>query len=510
MTAPEPASPPVPWSDPPLAAVVEAVPVLCAALARARAAGRVLARASAEDEVADAAFMYTTACAALGRALLCALAAPATAGAAPSEGPAAQDDKAPGDLNPPDEGGPDVEGHAAGASATHPTGDAWAPRLADEDEDPADLPTAPGGARALLRVGGAVLPTAEAGCAGGAAAPEPVAPPADARTPAEAGVGAPGSASALDTAGLDAARAALAARLKGSPPTRAPRAVVRAAPPVVDFADLLGALGAPVDLTPADAPAAELIRLQRALDGAPVWPTLPDPKHRALVEVFTLRLRVLQDNGGVETDAIDVIFGRLTDHSATHRPGFVHGLARAHTPLFGAWRTDLGRAWTAALRLAEGDDGSGAARAVAKPRPAAAPARTKEKAGAPEATAEGTPSVDPAVRAFCAGKRALLAGAERLDEDILGRLETGLGLDQLEWLSGKKPRPVSAKASALRHGDYPLVIVLKSFMSHRVTDSLVPACRASGTPIAWVDKGYGLTQVAEAVHKAIKGGPVEP
>ncbi len=521
MTAPEPVFSPSPLDAPALAAWIQADPALGRAHREALAAGDALARAAAGDRP-GAALTYTLACAGLGHALLAAL--PLTLDAARPSGPSATAPEAEC------RGAVDLS-RLAGRADTAAQGDDLA-----EDE-----PTAPAGARlpfpsSHLGPGGGAWATAARATADGAHA--------GARAPTEAGAGPaeglPASNyteeyatneidngdedddDANDDAGpsrtsraavpppvavsaspplqgdaLAGALAALSHRMKGGDPARASVAIRMQSPPTVTLSQLLEALGPPTPLMAPGSAEAELRRLRGAVDRAAEWVALPAADHQALVAVVTLRARALQERLNGEDGALDALFGKLTEHSATHRPGYVHGLNRAHAPQRGSWAADLEQATAAAGRLAAhakrtlAPTKSGV-KAKAKAHPAASGAAPAQRP---------TPAIAPAVQAFCCGKSALLMGAERLNEGIIEGLRANLGLVALDWESAKKQRTAEGKVKAIRAGEYPLVIVLKQFMSHRVTDALVPACNASATPIAWVNRGYGVAQVVAAVAK---------
>jgi hypothetical protein len=214
------------------------------------------------------------------------------------------------------------------------------------------------------------------------------------------------------------------------------------------------------------------------------------------MQALALRVRALQAQGGPQAAPVNALFSALSVHASAQRTGYVYGLARAHEPQRGSWRADCEQAWVEVLQRAAAAEAALATAAIrGKAKPAAPRPTTVVQAQRPEA------APDPTVRVYCSGKRALLVGAERMDDDIIEGLRAGLGLLALDWESGKKQRTAEGKIKAIRAGEYPLVIVLKQFMSHRVTNAVGPACDASATPIAWVNRGYGVAQVVAAVAK---------
>jgi hypothetical protein len=51
-----------------------------------------------------------------------------------------------------------------------------------------------------------------------------------------------------------------------------------------------------------------------------------------------------------------------------------------------------------------------------------------------------------------------------------------------------------------------MVIVLRNFVSHKVTDMIVPACKESAVDLVVVDHGYGVTQVRLAMERFLGDG----
>jgi hypothetical protein len=66
-----------------------------------------------------------------------------------------------------------------------------------------------------------------------------------------------------------------------------------------------------------------------------------------------------------------------------------------------------------------------------------------------------------------------------------------------------KVRRVGATAERLRQGGVDIAIFLKRFISHSLTNQLLPAADKGGVTVAGVDQGYGAAAVAEALRKAL-------
>lgn len=80
------------------------------------------------------------------------------------------------------------------------------------------------------------------------------------------------------------------------------------------------------------------------------WAYLPAEFQRALTGYVAARLRHLQDELSVELahlvardERVGLVFRRLSQHMDRHRPGFVNGLAMAHTPAAESWQDDVRR-----------------------------------------------------------------------------------------------------------------------------------------------------------------------
>ncbi|MFW5968849.1 MAG: hypothetical protein ACOCV2_15090, partial [Persicimonas sp.] len=93
----------------------------------------------------------------------------------------------------------------------------------------------------------------------------------------------------------------------------------------------------------------ELGKLKRATQPKALgrWSQLPDEVQRCLIAYVAARMRHLQDEipGSLasvvsEDERVPRFFSRLKTHVDTYRPGFVHGLARAHEPQTTTWKAD--------------------------------------------------------------------------------------------------------------------------------------------------------------------------
>ena len=75
----------------------------------------------------------------------------------------------------------------------------------------------------------------------------------------------------------------------------------------------------------------------------------------------------------------------------------------------------------------------------------------------------------------------------------------------LEWIPYESARPAMLKSleQRVRNHGMDLVLILKEFVGHNLSDSLRPLCEEHGIPCLYVDHGYGAAQVAEALRKGL-------
>lgn len=303
-------------------------------------------------------------------------------------------------------------------------------------------------------------------------------------------------------------------------------------------------LGPPRLIDDADAFSAERGRLRAVINERQAWTRLGQSEHRRLLSLVAHRLRHLQDEAAAHAGGVtlDADFLALTHHSAQHRPGFVTALSRAARPNRGTWLAEAQADWAAlsgaaparpaavaeALRerLAEGDDDNAilailpkklpagpdrlallevlaphAARLGRLPGYATLKAALKEHLSveeAEEAQQDGAlPAVPAALLARTAGKRALIVGGDKRGE-AQARVLAGLQLKSLDWETGEGVRRASSTAERCKNGSFDLVIFLKRFISHKLTDQVFPSC-GPAVEVLWVEQGYGLSAIVRAM-----------
>jgi len=332
-----------------------------------------------------------------------------------------------------------------------------------------------------------------------------------------------------------------------------------------ELAALRERVGPPVPITGASQGNAELDRVAKELNNLDRWRVYPRSVQRALVGIFAARLRHLQDECAVrksiDARKLSTAFPHLTRFSDEARPGFVKGLSRGQDPEHGSWVDDA-RVWWDALQAeleapqapARRPGAPNADRALdgirkmvegGSPNPQAlrSAAILALDAGLPADNAGLIRSLKPhltdlegdgrlkslrrSIRQALAadaeadadvaaagsvipadwphldrtrGKVAVMVGGD-LREQSRAAIQEALGFESLAWESGYDVRSVQALAARIERGGLGFVIFLRRFISHKMTDILLPACKASGVAWVMVDQGYGLTRVKLGIER---------
>ncbi len=293
------------------------------------------------------------------------------------------------------------------------------------------------------------------------------------------------------------------------------------------------------------------------------WPEFPKSIQHALTGGLAARLRRLQDDAPPEVRVVVQLqlkkdFARLGQFSQEHQPGWVAGLGRNNPPDYGSWGGDADAWWTTLTRevgaavvdaelsslnpevaltdLAEvvdagGDEGRvrrGAIRALnagASPEDARltrllaghvtalegdkALKRLRKAVRLAEARTELEPPEPPDAALpddwplfeHTRGKRAMVVGGDPR-EAARQRLAEAFGFGAVSWERSQDIRAMQRLADRLRSGaDVDLVLLLARFISHKVTDLLVPALREGGVSWAVVERGYGVGGVQRAIER---------
>ena len=310
---------------------------------------------------------------------------------------------------------------------------------------------------------------------------------------------------------------------------------------------------------------AEAAVLDRELQRLALWAEYPRGIQRALVGLFACRLRHLQEDSPSHIKAIlerqiRKDFARLTQFSSDHQPGWVTGLSRQHKPETGTWsgdaifwwktlRRELGgfvpeteqsaanpevalnalqavmndrhpdpqnvrKAATRALnagvtpedprlvRLLIGHlDALSGDKSLKRLRRAVRRAETGEDEEEPEVlTSQDVIPPDWPYLERTRGHAAVMVGGE-IREQRRALIQDALGFTSLEWLSGYDIRQVQNLSERIEGGRVGFVILLARFISHKVTDILLPACKSAEVDWVMVRQGYGLSQIRVAVER---------
>jgi hypothetical protein len=113
-----------------------------------------------------------------------------------------------------------------------------------------------------------------------------------------------------------------------------------------------------------------------------------------------------------------------------------------------------------------------------------------------------------AIAPALAGKRILLVGGDRTT-GVLERLRThlpGASLDWVETSPSSGIRQVQAARERIAQGTVDMVLLITSFISHKVSDVLTDARKGASGNVYFqaIKRGYGLTQLRLALESAAK------
>ncbi len=105
---------------------------------------------------------------------------------------------------------------------------------------------------------------------------------------------------------------------------------------------------------------------------------------------------------------------------------------------------------------------------------------------------------------YTRGCHAVLVGGDQREERRR-LLEQVFEFSELEWVAYENARPAMLKSleQRVRNRGLDLMLILKEFVGHHVTESLRPLCEEQGIPCLLVDHGYGANQIADALRKGI-------
>jgi hypothetical protein len=102
------------------------------------------------------------------------------------------------------------------------------------------------------------------------------------------------------------------------------------------------------------------------------------------------------------------------------------------------------------------------------------------------------------------GLHVLMIGGSVREEARRSLLQV-FDFEELEWEPYESARPVMLKSleQRVRNRGMDLLLILKEFVGHHVSEILRPLCQEYGIPCLMVEHGYGAAQVAESLRKGL-------
>ena len=297
--------------------------------------------------------------------------------------------------------------------------------------------------------------------------------------------------------------------------------------------------------------------LRDNVDAMDRW--LGHPKHiqHALLGLVSSMARHIQDESK-QTLSLDdernlnTLFSRLTRWSADHQPGFVHALSRQNSPAAESWLLESRNYWEKVqqqinprkdevqtrhdllcdletelskspprervIRLATQTVKAGVTQSDVRLLSLLLPyaedlqhakglktlkgklkaALREDEVSEQQDLSRALPSDWP-YRHLTQDKHAVIIGGDPRAQ-AKRRIEETFGLASLQW-EDTDPQRVRSLCTRVEQGSVDLVLIVRSYISHKTIDGLMPACKSSGVAVAVVDIGYGTTQVQLAIER---------
>ncbi|HEY2154599.1 MAG TPA: hypothetical protein VGH33_03150 [Isosphaeraceae bacterium] len=106
--------------------------------------------------------------------------------------------------------------------------------------------------------------------------------------------------------------------------------------------------------------------------------------------------------------------------------------------------------------------------------------------------------------ALTRGRRALMIGGA-VREDARRSLQQTFEFDELEWepYEGNRPAALNSLEQRVKNRGIDLVLILKNFVGHSVSERLRPLCEENDIPCLMVEHGYGAQQVGETLRAGL-------
>ncbi len=121
-----------------------------------------------------------------------------------------------------------------------------------------------------------------------------------------------------------------------------------------------------------------------------------------------------------------------------------------------------------------------------------------------ESDVNGAAQADEEILNLTRGMRAVMIGGA-VREENRRNVQSYFDFDELEWIpyEGHRPAAMGDVERRVRGGGLDVVLILKDFIAHHVTEKLRPLCEQHGVPCLLVDHGYGVGQIAEALRRGL-------
>lgn len=102
------------------------------------------------------------------------------------------------------------------------------------------------------------------------------------------------------------------------------------------------------------------------------------------------------------------------------------------------------------------------------------------------------------------GRRALMIGGS-VREEVRRTLQRLFDFDRLDWepYEDSKPAALDSVEQRIRNHGVDIVLLLRSFIAHHVTERLRPVCQQCEIPCLTVEHGYGPAQVGETLRRGL-------
>lgn len=106
--------------------------------------------------------------------------------------------------------------------------------------------------------------------------------------------------------------------------------------------------------------------------------------------------------------------------------------------------------------------------------------------------------------ALTRGRKALMIGGA-VREDARKSLQQTFEFDELEWepYEGSRPAALNSLEQRVKNRGMDIVLILKNFVGHSVSERLRPLCEENDIPCLMVEHGYGAQQVGETLRTGL-------